>query len=609
MKKALQHATIFFWAALFLAAPSGVQADVPADLPYFELNLSYPQRSHPITVTIRKEDSLLHGWGPGSRVTVRANIIRLDGKREWIRDAEGRRAWTVQLNLEGEGRLTIAPRFDTYTGAMNVTGNGKPLSGTTGKTIKKIYEYRFEDGVHVRVHFTDQTLEKNGETALFGKDVLDAATQAYQTITEFNGFNTAGFSFATPDERYAYDPDRTIDVYLGDPAADGAQTYGFPNLTFRDAPCFDTLKVGENRYEAVILLPANYKDFIRNWERINPSPLGKRNVEIDLRGTLIHEMLHVVLFYYNKNLNKETELADGASPAKKRIDWYVEGLARYFETFGGARHDFFSQGFKQTLPDKIRFSRGGSNYFMRYPDQAFIDLRYENALFWRFIDYRYGMGAIEKLSRDLRSSGREDFEKALERATGHPFKELLSRFSLSILTKDFGLKDDSVFLREIATTRIIYRDGELYLPDNHGGEATLGLSCRTDWIAHWEDVTAESGGTPIAGDNTEKSDVSGWATDYYELKMTSPEKLPWLGLKHEAGGGTSLTVQLLIISKGGSTLTHNFDHVAPGATAGASLQELAVKNGLSASDIDKVYLLITNTDPKTVSDYEILVRP
>ena len=49
--------------------------------------------------------------------------------------------------------------------------------------------------------------------------------------------------------------------------------------------------------------------------------------------------------------------------------------------------------------------------------------------------------------------------------------------------------------------------------------------------------------------------------------MDSPEALPWLGLKHEAGGGVSLTVQLLMISKGGSTLTRNFDNVAPGAQA------------------------------------------
>jgi hypothetical protein len=599
MKKALKYLTFSIWAILSLIASSAVQADTSAAPPYFELNLNYPQRSHPLIIAVRKEDSLAHGWKSGSRVTVRASVVRPNGKQEWLRDAEGRRAWAVRLDANGEGLLTVVPALDTYTGCMHVTGNGKLLKGSTGKTIEKIYEYRFKDGARVKVHFTDQVLEKSGESAFFGKDVLDAATQAYQTITEFNGFNTTGFSFAKPDKAYAYDPDSTIDVYLGDPAT----------LRFKDAPCFDTLKAGENRYEAVILLPANYKDFIRNWERINPSPLGKRNVEIDLRGTLIHEMLHVVLFYYNKNLNKEDELVDGALPAKKRIDWYVEGLARYFETFGGARHDFFSQGFKQTLPDKIRFSRGGSNYYMRYPDQAFIDLRYENALFWRFVHYRYGMEAIEKLSRDFRLCGREDFEKALERATGASFKELLRLFSLSILTKDFGLKDDSEFLREIAMTRLTYRNGELHLPNASGGEATLGLSCRTDWIARWEDVHAEAGGVLIAGDNTEKSDVSGWATDFYEIKIDSPETLPWLGLKHEIGGGVSLTIQLLMVSKGGSTLTRNFDNVAPGATAGVSLKDFAAKNGFSAADIDKVFLLITNTDPKTVSEYEILVRP
>lgn len=608
MIKFLKRPTLFLCAALFLAAPAAALADAPVDVPCFELNLSYPQRSDALVLTVRREDSASHGWRPGKRVVMRASVSRPDGTQAWVRDAEGRRSWTVRLDAGGEARLAVVPAFDTYTGRLNVTGNGKPLA-MSGKTVEKVYEYRFQDGAYVKVHFTDQTLEKNGESAFFGKDVLDAATLAYQTITEFNGFGSRGFSFARPDESYAYDPDRTIDVYLGDPADDGVKTHGFPALTFKDAPCFDTLSAGDNAYEAIILLPANYKEFIRNWESINPSPLGKRNVEVDLRGTLIHEMLHVILFYYNKNLNKDAELAAGASPSKKRIDWYVEGLARYFETFGGARHDFFSQGFKQTLPDKIRFSRGGSNYYMRYPDQAFIDLRYENALFWRFVHYRYGMEAIEKLSRDFRTCGREDFEKALERATGQPFKELLRRFALSILTQDFGLKDDSGYLHEIAMTRLTYRNGELHLPDGAGGEATLGLSSSTDRIVRWEGVRAEADGPPIAGDNTDRSDVSGWATDFHEITMDSPDELPWMGLKHEDGGGESLTVQVLMVSKGGSTLTRSLDAVAPGAEAGFSLREFAARNGLSAADIDKIYLLVTNTDPKAVSDYRIVVRP
>lgn len=81
MKKTLKCLTLSLWVALFLAAPSAVLADAPAELPSFELNLSYPQSSHPITITIRKEEGLMHDWRPGSRVTVRANVVRPGGKQ------------------------------------------------------------------------------------------------------------------------------------------------------------------------------------------------------------------------------------------------------------------------------------------------------------------------------------------------------------------------------------------------------------------------------------------------------------------------------------------------------------------------------------------------
>ena len=247
-------------------------------------------------------------------------------------------------------------------------------------TLDRAFEYRFHDGIILKVHYTDQILNESREDIHFVKEVLDAAVFAYQTITQFQGFSSAGFSLASPNKNYAYDPDRTIDIYLGHPNNDRAyRSPGLGNISFKDAPCFDTVKVAENQYQAVILLPSNYKEFISHWEKINPSPLGVRHLSADLRGTLIHEMLHVLLFYYNKNLNKNPDLLGDTRKTElsrsKQIDWYVEGLARYFETLAGAKHDFFSQGFKQTMPDKIRFSRGGSNYFMRYPDQAFKDRR------------------------------------------------------------------------------------------------------------------------------------------------------------------------------------------------------------------------------------------
>ncbi len=413
------------------------------------------------------------------------------------------------------------------------------------------------------MHFTDQLLEEGGQGARFPQQVLDAAVSGYRTITQSSGFNSEGYSFAHADKKYVYDPDKTIDIYLGNPAESNSFPYhGFTAEAFRNSPCFDTLKISQTAYHAVILLPINYGNFIKGWERLNPSPLGPRNIQVDLGGTLIHEMLHAVLFYYNRNLNKET----GESG---KVDWYVEGLARYFETFAGARHDFYSMGFKQILPDKVRFSRGGSNFLMRYPNQAFTDLRYENALFWRFMDTRYGMPAIERLSREYREYNAENFKATLEKVTGQSFTELLKNFSKAILLKDFELKGDSIYLKDVARTRLAYRRGQFYLKDGFGSEKKLGSVCETDWIGEWDGQRARLGETAVAGDSTDTSDVSGWSTDFYEIEF---DKTPPDLKVCQSQSDPPLAVQIL-----------------PGPD-------------------EKIYVLVTNPDPKKVIDYTLQVK-
>lgn len=430
---------------------------------------------------------------------------------------------------------------------------------------EKVLDYTFEDGVSIKVHYTDTVLAMHGETRYFAQEVLNAAVSAYQTITDFQGFDADGFSFAKPDKRYAYDPDRAIDVYLGHPEdPETARLYGVSAEIFKDAPCFDTRRVSRQAYHAMIFLPANYREFIKNWERLNPSPLGARHLEVDLHGTLIHEMLHVVLFYYNKNLNK-----DAHEPGQAQIDWYVEGLARYFETFAGARHDFFSQGFKVTLPDKIRFSRGGANYFMRYPDQSFMELRYENALFWRFLDYRYGMQAIEGLSRRLRDPSFENFQRSVKKITGWPIETLLKQYALCTLLKDFGLKEDSGYLMDVARTAVGAQGGLFHLADK----------------------------------------VSGWATDYCEIRPEGAGgALPGeIGVAHRSGG-KSLALQAVIFTRGGSQITLDAGPVGSGGTMWVSLREKLDEQHLGGKDVESVILLITNLDPRAAAAYEVLSR-
>ena len=564
---------------------------------YSEINLSDPQKSTPLVVSIDRSQSIAYRWKPWQRVKVWAYVHHPGGRAESLKDRNGRSWWEVRLNSHGEGKLVIFPAAENYTGQLIVKGNGKRL---LGRTVEKTYEYRFPDGVSIKVYFTDQSLEASGQDAVFPKEVLDAAVSAYQTITQFQGFNTEGYAFASPDKNYAYDPDKTIDIYLGNPNETNNFSYhGFNPASFKDAPCFDTVRISETGFGAVILLPVNYRDFIKNWERINPSPLGTRNLEVDLRGTLIHEMLHVVLFYYNHNLNKE--LDGTAGTPHKKLDWYVEGLARYFETFAGARHDFYSQGFKQVLPDKIRFSRGGSNYFMRYPDQSFMELRYENALFWRFLDTRYGMSSIERLSRELRNYGPENFKAALEKVTHEPIAQLLKEFAVAILLKDFGLKEDGVYLKKIAATRLVYRDKKLYLKDGYGSEKALGTVCRTDWVGEWDDRKVRHEEPAVAGDNTGISDVSGWATDYYEIDLAKETTtLPELDILTDTSNA-SLAVQVLLVTQGGSMIKREQGRCV-------SLEKEIRKEGLEARDINKIYLLITNTDSLEVIPYRISVK-
>ncbi len=468
---------------------------------------------------------------------------------------------------------------------------------------ENIREHHFRDGAAIRVHTTSAILKKAGEDRRFPARVLRAAVSGYTTITQTAGFSSEGYSFAKPDKNYAADPDRTIDIYLGlsDANGEGEENlhFGFGAAAFKDAPCFDTLKISPKEYQALIFLPANYKEFIHKWEKINPSSLGPRDVNVDLKGTLIHELLHAVIFYYNRNLGKEPE---AAGPGAK-VDWYVEGLARYFETLAGARHDFFSQGFKQKLPGKIRFSRGGSNYFMRYPDQGFSDLRYENALFWKFIHVRFGMQVIERLSRDLRGRGSEDWADALEGALGISIDKLLAEFAVADLLKDFVAEEESAFLKEIARTRLSYRAGAFYLLDGQDRERVLGPTCATDWVGRWDQVKVSHGTAPAAGDNTEKSDVSGWATDFYEIDFKELKgRLPWIGLKAQGAGRTPL-LQVMIVYKNGTFAVHQAR-----AAVGVELERTVQVDSMESSQVEKIYLMVTNPNAFTPVDYQILSR-
>lgn len=589
------------------------QADTgPIARPQAEINCRYPESSTEIILPIGSPETERRDTHPRRLTKVRAYVERPGGGREYLRDENGAAEWSVEPDVQAGGQLSFKPDRTSYSGKIRVTLDGRPAPENgplqdQPPVLEKVLEHRFEDGARIKVHYTDQILDHAGERQTFPGDVLDAAVTAYQTITEFLGFDTQGYSFARPDTSYAYDADRTVDIYLGAP--DGPDAYlgrGFDQSAFRDAPCFDTLNMTDTRYEAIVLLPVRYGQFIRSWEKINPSPLGTRTVDVDLRGTLIHEMLHVILFYYNKNIDKKSheESADGINPRK--TDWYVEGLARYIETFAGARHDFYSQGFKQALPDKIRFSRGGTNYFMRYPDQAFTELRYENALFWRHIDYRYGMEAIERISREFRGGGKLDAK--LSRILGKPFVEVIEDFCAAVYEKDFGLKDDSVYLLDIAATRLDWRDGSLWMKDGYGQEErSIGQRCRTDWIGSWGEFKARLDEASVAGDATPEADVSAQSSDFVRIAFTDkpPAKV---GVRNLDGEG-ALTGRIYFHTRGGSQFMRRLGRVAPGARSAIDLDLIAADLGLSRSDFIGCGIIVINPSPEGRVAYEVLASP
>ena len=465
---------------------------------------------------------------------------------------------------------------------------------------EKVLITRLSDGVNLKVHYTEEALQKAGENSAFAQEVLDSAVLGYRTIVK-RGFFTTGYTFAEPNKDFAYDPDHTIDVFLGDPEGEDAfLSYGIGRMAFQEAPCFDTVQVGQKAFQAMLLIPTNYRSYIENWGSLNPSPLGARDVAVDLHGTLTHELVHAMLFYYNRNLNPE------ASEEKRHVDWYVEGLARYFETFVGAQHDFYSQGFRQVLSNKIRFSRGGSNYFMRYPDQAFTTLRYENAIFWRFIDYKYGMESIEKLSRSFRDS-QGNIQSNLERATGKDFNSLLKDFARAILTKDFGLNENTSYLKDVARTRLILKKGQLYLKEGDE-ERRLGKTCKTDWVGEWDDVEGVRGEAGVAGDNTKNSDVSPWATDYFEISVEpGSESIPAFQVTHTRGG-KALLVQVLVVTHDGSEILKEMEEIPARKKGFLNLDQILEEENITFENVDKIYLLITNSDPEVPSDYKISLR-
>ena len=279
---------------------------------------------------------------------------------------------------------------------------------TQGFSAPASIQEELEDGVVLKVHLQED-LGKEGER--YARQILEAACSAYKEIVFHQGFNRSGYTFAQPTRFFAYDKDKTIDIYIAD----------------LNAPFAFMKRQGGLEYKAEIFLPADYKAYQRRYNIDNP--------QAELKASLAHELLHIITFSYNRNMQASSQ--GKISLTSQSWDWYTEGLARYFETLVGYRDEYLSYGFRKTSGKIVTVYKGGVNYFLQYPDKPLNERKYDFALFWQYLHETFGMDKIEEISfkfreMDPRLCSNQEAMEMIARTLGIPLRNLLRNFSLYV---------------------------------------------------------------------------------------------------------------------------------------------------------------------------------
>lgn len=288
---------------------------------------------------------------------------------------------------------------------------------------EKVKTYSHQDGVAITVHYNLMELALyHSLPEEYTDAVLQYAAGAYTEIVYNQGFDTPGFTFANPDKYYCYDQDKNIDICITG-----------------DAPYFDIIRGEGKDYDAVILFPADYRGYLA---KSKPGDISNAKLAERMKGSLFHEMFHVITYSYNKNIQSWYSY-HGEKSCYQGGDWYVEGLARYFETIAGSYDKFFSEGFLKVAADKITISQEGVNYLMEHPYQPLKETRYDCALFWAYIHRSYGMEKIEEISRRFRFISRAGINKQISDIMSYvlekDFREVMREFAVSMYVKDFDI--------------------------------------------------------------------------------------------------------------------------------------------------------------------------
>jgi len=314
------------------------------------------------------------------------------------------------LNVKYEKARLIAGIFCISLLIAMFIGCGNAQGASLDYADERLKTLTLSDGVTIAAHYYNDELEAfHRNPDKYVESVVKYAAEAYNQIVYVHGFDTPGFSFANPDKDYCYDKDKVIDIYItGDSD---------------DMPYYDIIERKGTAYDAIIMFSAQYK-----------------GDTVSIRGALFHEMLHLIIYSYNKNIEPWYRYSQEAS-CHLGGDWYVEGLARYFETVAGSYENFFSEGFVKKQSDRIMIYQGGANYLMNHPSQSLEQARYDYALFWAYIHKKFGMEKIEELSRKMRFISedglRKEISSVFSKVLNEDFEETLRGFAMAMYLRSF----------------------------------------------------------------------------------------------------------------------------------------------------------------------------
>lgn len=524
------------------------------------------------------------------KIDIRIESIDPTGRKYNVQDNAGVGQWSMEWSALQNG-LQIQPSTSSYAGPVQVLINNKIVDrysrlipGSRELILEKILSTKLVNGVELNVHYTDFSLEKI-EDKTYPFRVLQHMRRSYDILKRELAL----------DENH---PTQKIDIYLGDTDDAGLYPFGgFEMNDFKRAPLFVIRNVlNSDRKDPAILLPMDYEKFLHFWNEINQVPSDvSYSVDDYLASSIIHEMTHALIHDINENLGStEHEIRNG--------DWFTEGIARYFETKVNSDPGFASMGFRERTAEKLRFSRGGANYFLRYPDESFFNQRYESALFWMFMEKNYGSQVMQEMSHKL-----DDFPydatidmymDVFESITKKDFTETLHEFHDWVYLKEYKKYKEGKHLEEVAMTKSLWADGYFNILTKNGEVVSRERNLNTDWISYWSTFKSSNGSDYVAGDLTQTADLNPLTADYHEIMVQKDMTQPLSVTVFNGGKSSEMRISFYIETKNGM---EKIEH-----TIGKNGR--AIVQSFPLYEMTKIGLVISNLDPQNTTTYSIEVK-